>query len=234
MRSRSAVASFCALVSVLPACNGGDGDGGGSGSGQLALEPVFFEGPHRLTGTVTFASPIPSGTHLQLNLTEYSDFAGGALDTGNELRNHRLSSSVTEISWSIDHIAAGTYWVAVSADTSGDGWIGEGDQGGYYASTTESPFQLREEATPIEVSGSMTDLDFGAGPIRCLAHWGEACEADADCRGASCVYDSGLRATEASGQCTAGVCETPVGSCEPFGGDGAPGTLEESDCFGGP
>jgi hypothetical protein len=233
MRFISSLLVLGLLAASLTACNGGDDGDGGGASDEVTADTNFFEGPYDIGGTVTFASPLPSGTRVQLNLTEATDFVFGALDSGNELSNFTISPAASQVRWTITGIAAGSYLVALSAELSGDGWIGEGDQGGYYAGTIEQPAQLAEDAQVIEVSGTLTNLDFGAGPIQCKAHWGDACSTDDDCRGASCVYDSGLRAAVAPGKCTAGACEAPSASCEPFG-DGESGMLEENDCFGGP
>jgi hypothetical protein len=239
MRSSFAVPGLCLLSGLVSGCFGGDADGNGDGvapggRARITTDTVFYEGAFQLSGTVTFAEGLPAGTRIQLNLAEATDFTSGALDTGNELTNETVHGYATQVDWTIEDIAAGSYLVALSAELSGDGWIGEGDQGGYYGGTAEAPAQYQSEAQVIEVTSSLSALDFGAGPMRCKAHWGGACAADEDCRGASCEYDSGLRTTLTSGKCSASVCETPASSCEPFGTSGDAGTMVESDCFGGP
>ena len=226
MRSSSLLLAMVAFG--VSACGGGEDE-----AADITLEPKSLPGSFQLSGTVTFASTLPSGTRLQLSVTEPNDAQAGALDSSDEVAERPSSSSTNQVSWSIDDIGAGSYLVALSADLSGDGSIGEGDQGGYYRGTTTQPAQYQIEATVIAVTSSRDALDFGAGSMRCKVHWGAACAADADCRGASCVYSSGLRTAQTPGKCSAGACETPVATCGPVLGS-APGSLVEANCFGGP
>ncbi len=227
---RSSLLLLGLFTAFISGC-GGDGDAQGAGD-SVSLEPHFFEGPYELSGTVTFASTLPEGTLVQLNLAEATGFPSGALDFGNELRNQKVTATNT-VGWTIEHISAGSFTVALSAELSGDGWIGEGDQGGYYGGTVEQPAQYEVDAAVIEVSGTMSGLDFGAGPMQCKAHWGDPCEMDDDCRGIKCNYDSGASSTRGPGVCTAGVCEPPLDGCVPLAAGESGGTPEEPGCFGG-
>jgi hypothetical protein len=200
---------------------------------KLELTSHFFKGNYELSGTATFDAPIPKGTSVQLVLTEASASPLGWLDTGNEIRNGVMATDATEIGWAVHQIAPGGYWVSVAADLNRSLWIDEGDSGGYYAGTVENPAQMAAAATTITISSaSLTDLDFGASKLRCLAKWGEACSVDSDCRGGACVYANSLRVPAVAGSCVQGTCATPATSC--VDGSGQSGTLEVTDCFGDP
>ncbi len=219
-------------VVLLWGCSGND-NGQGSSKSSLELTTMFYEGSYELSGKVTFSSAVPQGTGLQMILTKASDIRSGGLNMGNEIVNGHMATTGTEVDWAVHAIAAGEYWVSVAADTSGNNEIGEGDLGGYYAGTIAQAVQFQADATTISVTNaSLTSLDFGAGAIKCLANWGDACTTNADCRGASCVYPSSLRTTAVSGSCTGNVCATPVYTCTAM--SGSAGTLQPSQCFGDP
>jgi|GEM_PF-2417076 len=222
---------ICFVTGLASAGCSSSGDDGGVT--QLELTTRFFAGSYELSGTVTFAQPVPKGTRMQLMLTEVTGFPSGGLSMGNEAANQTLGSASAGIPWAVHSIAAGEYWVSVAADINQSNWIDEGDSGGYYGGTTEQPIQLQAKATKITVtSTSLSNLDFGAGPIRCLAQWGDSCTEDSDCRGASCAYPNSMRVAAVAGSCADTVCATPSHECPEF--SGAAGTLEPSDCFGGP
>jgi len=219
-------------LALVSGCSGSDD--GESSKSSLELTPVFFKGNYELSGKVTFSAPIAKGTGLQLILTEATSFRTGGLNMGNEIVNGRMASAGgTEVDWAVHAIEAGDYWVSVAADTSGNNTIGEGDLGGYYAGTVAQPLQFQSNATTITVTNaSLANLDFGAGPVKCLAQWGSSCTSDTDCRGGSCAYPSSLRVTAASGSCSGGVCATPTSTCPDI--SGSAGTLQPSQCFGDP
>ena len=219
-------------VVLFSGCSGND-DGQRSSNSSLELTTMFFEGGYELSGKVTFSSTVPQGTGLQLILTKASNIRSGGLNMGNEIANGRMPTAGIEVDWAVHAIASGEYWVSVAADTSGDSEVGEGDLGGYYAGTIAQPAQFQADATTISVTNaSLTNLDFGAGAIKCLANWGDTCTADADCRGGSCAYSSSLRVTAVNGSCAGNVCATPVYTCTAM--SGTAGTLQPSQCFGDP
>jgi hypothetical protein len=219
-------------LAFLSACSGSD-DAETSKS-SLELTSRFFTGDYELSGKVTFSAPLAKGTGLQMILTEAEGVSAGGLNMGNEIVNGRMATAGgTEVDWAVHAIEPGDYWVSIAADTSGNNTIGEGDLGGYYAGTVAQPLQFQATATTIRVTNtSLTNLDFGAGPVKCLARWGSSCSSDADCRGGSCAYPSSLRVTAASGSCSGGVCATPTTSCRDM--SGSAGTLQPAQCFGDP
>jgi len=218
-------------VLFFSGCSGSDA--GAASKSSLELTTKFYEGSYELSGKVTFSSPVVGGTGLQLALTQATSFPSGGLNLGNEIVNRRIGATGTEVDWAVHAIQAGDYWISVAADTSGNSQVGEGDLGGYYAGSTTTPAQLQANATTITVAtASLTNLNFGAGPIKCLANWGDACSTDTDCRGASCAYPSSLRVSAAQGSCASNVCATPIYTCNTV--SGAAGQLQPSQCFGDP
>lgn len=223
---------FSVLAAVSGVACSSSSTGGSDGATRLELTTRVFEGAYELSGTVTFNEPLAKGTTVQLMLTEVTDFPMGGLNMGNEMINRPMAGASAEIPWAIHSIAAGDYWVAVSADLDHSNRMDEGDSGGYYDGTPEQPIQLQAKATKITITNaSLSNLDFGAGPYQCLANWGEHCTEASDCRGASCSYPNSTRISKSTGSCVNNVCATPTDACPEL--SGSAGTLVPSECFGG-
>jgi hypothetical protein len=143
----------------------------------------------------------------------------------------RISGS---IEYTITGVAAGSYLVGCIINLDRNQGVSAADIGGYYDGSTDAPISHSMLARPIAVQAeSLRGLDFGVGPIECLARHGEPCSQDSDCGGTLCHYpESGRFRGLHEGTCelTSLTCrEAPV-DCPLL--DGEAGTASESDCLG--
>ena len=203
-------------------------------SWPFALQSTVFPGSHRLRGTISLAPGGQSSGAAALTLTSVDTLSPyTTLAYVDEASIHDLGRISGSIDYTISGLAAGSYVVGCLVNHDGDQEPSAGDLGGYYDGTPEEPLLSGSTARVIEVDQSIDGLDFGIGPVTCLAGYGEQCSEDADCGGTLCSYPE----TERVRGLHAGTCDLESGLCVEAPGecptlDGTDGTKSESGCFG--
>jgi hypothetical protein len=200
----------------------------------ISLPPSISSGNLTVTGTITLAVPAPAGTLIVLVVDQFS--AGtpppGPPDSANLATvSVSVTSPTTSIGYELQNLEPGDYLVGAFADLVADVVAGEGDEAGFFSGTAASPAFLSSAATRLTITASQDGVDFGIGPVVCLAKPGEACQVDSDCRGINCLHADG---SKTPGQDSGATCDTTNHICAPLSSAScASGTTEPASCFGG-
>jgi hypothetical protein len=155
----------------------------------ISLPPSISSGNLAVTGTITLAVPAPAGTLIVLVVDQFSAGTPPPGPPGNNnLANVSVvvTSPTTSIGYELQNLEPGDYLVGAFADLVADVVAGEGDEAGFFSGTAASPAFLSSTATRLTITASQDGLNFGIGPVVCLAKPGEACQVDSDCRGIDC------------------------------------------------
>jgi hypothetical protein len=171
---------------------GGEECGGPESAPDFVMEPEFQEGSGAFYGTIEFPEALRENEAVMLVLDWGSNPRMGL---GNEMMSFRPDRRTKRVTYGVEgleddifHLAA---WVTRRSDVPMGASVDEGDWYGFYGGTVEEPAQYKG-MEHIEVEGNkLCKVDFGAGPVVCLARYGEACLQDEDCRGTVCAAGGG-------------------------------------------
>ena len=211
----------------------------------ISLPPSISSRNLAVTGTITLAVPAPAGTLIVLVVDQFSAGTPPPGPPGNtNLANGsvRVASPTTSIGYELQNLEPGDYLVGAFADLVADLVPSDGDEAGFFSGTAASPAFVSWTATRLTITASRDGVDFGIGPVECLAKPGEACQVDSDCRGIICSLADGSK-TELIKQDAAGffgpdsgaTCDTTNHICAPLSGAscGSGATAQAANCFGG-
>jgi hypothetical protein len=214
----------------------------------ISLPPSISSRNLAVTGTITLAVPAPAGTLIVLVVDQFSAGTPPPGPPGNTESGERLfvrvASPTTSIGYELQNLEPGDYLVGAFADLDfvpSDGLVpNEGDEAGFFSGTAASPAFVSSTATRLTITASRDGVDFGIGPVVCLAKPGEACQVDSDCRGVICADPDG---SKGPGPESAKACDTTSHTCLPLSAVRCicspavvgcqTATPEPASCFGG-
>jgi len=201
---------------------------------DASIPPSISSGNLAVTGTISLAVPAPAGTLIFLVVDQFSTGTpppGPPFGANLANVSVRVASPTTSIGYELQNLEPGDYLVGAFADLVADLVPGEGDEAGFFSGTATSPAFVSSTATRLTITASQDGVDFGIGPVVCLANPGEACQVDSDCRGINCLQADG---SKIPGQDSGATCDTTNHTCAPLSSAScASGVTEPASCFGG-